>query len=90
MELGLRIGDVARSVSLALEGPTFRVAILPGELLRVPRGRRQLRVVSGTAWLSSDRGDELLGRGEVAELRGAQHDALISDIGGEGLFLEIA
>ncbi|HWQ08930.1 MAG TPA: hypothetical protein VN436_07480, partial [Holophaga sp.] len=30
----------------------FRIVLLPGELLRVPKARRSLRILSGHAWVS--------------------------------------
>jgi hypothetical protein len=71
------------------ESHAFRIVLLPGELLRVPRKHRALRVVSGSAWVSHDGRDQTLTAGEIMPLKRTRHDALVS-AEGQTLFLEIA
>ena len=73
----------------ATETHALRIVLLPGELLRVPKARRSIRVISGAAWISHNGQDYELNPGEVMALARTKHDALVS---GEDqtLFLEIA
>ena len=79
--------------SLASKGAaadrTFRLVLLPGEVLKVPRRHRSLRVVSGAAWVSHKGLDHALYTGDTLPLGPARHEAVVS-AEGEPLFLEIA
>ncbi|HPS68911.1 MAG TPA: DUF2917 domain-containing protein [Holophaga sp.] len=67
----------------------FRLVLLPGEVLRVPRRHSSLRVLSGAAWVSHRGLDHALYAGDTLPLEPARHEAVVS-AEGEPLFLEIA
>ena len=67
----------------------FRIVLLPGQLLRVPRAKQSLRILSGHAWVSHRGLDHTLTAGQTLPLAGARHEALVSGEG-ETLLLEIA
>jgi hypothetical protein len=73
----------------AAEDRAFRIVLLPGELLRVPKARRSVRVVSGAAWITHNGHDHELTAGDVLPLARTRQEALIS-AEGQPLFLEIA
>ncbi len=67
----------------------FRVVLLSGELISVPRKERQLRVVSGRAWVSYDGKDYDLGPGQDLALETAGDQALVQAMDGEALVFEV-
>jgi len=79
----------ALSSNTASEDRAFRIVLLPGELLRVPKARRSIRVVSGSAWITHNGYDVELTAGEVLPLLRTRQEALVS-AEGQTLFLEIA
>jgi hypothetical protein len=85
----LTFDQFALSSKSTAEDRAFRIVLLPGELLRVPKARRSLRVISGAAWVSHNGRDYELGAGEALPLDRTRHEALIS-AEGQPLFLEIA
>jgi hypothetical protein len=88
-EMTLTFDQFALSSAKAKEDHAFRIVLMPGELLRVPRKHRTLRVVSGAAWVSQDGRDFELSAGEILPLARTRHEALVS-AEGQTLFLEIA
>jgi hypothetical protein len=58
-------------------------------MLRVPRKRMTLRVLSGSAWVSQGNRDHALRGGDSLELPKARHEALVS-AEGQTLLLELA
>jgi hypothetical protein len=85
-ELTLAFQDIERNAGLSV----LRLALCRGEALRIPRSRKGLRVLSGTAWVTIDGDDILLQRGDAIELdgrlRGAR--AVVSVVDGETLLFE--
>jgi hypothetical protein len=82
--------DISRNLVVRQSGRGLRLALVRGELLRVPRTARRLRVLSGTAWVSLEREDAVLGRGESLVLpRGSRYEAVVSASGGDALFFEL-
>jgi hypothetical protein len=73
----------------AKEDHAFRIVLLPGELLRVPKKHRSIRIVAGDAWVSHNGHDHALTAGDVLPLDRTRHEALVS-AEGQTLFLEIA
>jgi len=65
------------------------LALYPGELLRIPRMRQRLHVLSGTAWVSTDGRDMVASPGGCMDLAGARYPALVSGVGGEPLLFEV-
>ena len=88
-EMTLSLDQFALSSRSAEKERTFRIVLLPGELLRVPRKHRALRVVAGEAWISLAGADHTLRAGETLPLPRTRHEALVS-AEGQALFLEIA
>lgn len=88
-EMTLSFDQFALSSKRAAADRAFRIVLLPGELLRVPKKHRSLRVVSGSAWVSHNGHDVALNAGDVLPLDRPRYDALVS-AEGETLFLEIA
>jgi hypothetical protein len=88
-EMTLTFDQFALSSKSAVEDRAFRIVLLSGELLRVPKAHRSIRVVSGAAWISHNGHDYELNPGEVLPLARTRHDALVS-AEGQTLFLEIA
>jgi hypothetical protein len=88
-EMTLTFDGFALSAKTAADEHAFRIMLLPGELLRVPKTRRSIRVVSGAAWISHNGQDHELSPGDVLPLARTSHDALVS-AEGQTLFLEIA
>jgi hypothetical protein len=71
-------------------GKTLRLALLRGELLRVPRSARHLSVLSGRAWVSFGQDDLIVCRGESLSLgQRSRSPALVSALGDEALFVEL-
>lgn len=67
----------------------FRLVLLPGEVLKVPRRHRSLRVVSGAAWVSHLGLDHTLYAGDTLRLAPASNEAVVSAEGRTTL-IEIA
>jgi hypothetical protein len=84
----LSLDQFALSSRAVASGCPLRIALLPGELLRVPRERRTLRVLGGRAWVSHHGEDYALRTGETLCLEPDPHGALVS-AEGRPLFLEI-
>jgi hypothetical protein len=81
--------NAARGVAAKESRPVLRIALLPGELLRVPRIRRHIHVLSGTAWISECRRDVLAHRGSCIHLTRSRCPALVSGTGSQPLLFEI-
>jgi hypothetical protein len=88
-EMTLSFDQFTLSSAKTQEEHAFRIVLLPGELLRVPRKHRSIRVVSGAAWISHGSNDYELTAGEILPLARTKHEALVS-ADGQALFLEIA
>jgi hypothetical protein len=72
-------------------GPTpLRVVLLAGEVLRMPRARASLRVISGTAWITRGGSDIVLSQGEAKTFGASRESAVISALGALPLLVEVA
>jgi hypothetical protein len=67
----------------------LRLVLIPGEVLRVPPTQGTLRVLSGTAWVSLDGEDILLGRDQFLDIAGRADRAVVSGLGGRPLLFEV-
>lgn len=75
---------------VAADGPlSARVELRPGQLFKVAGSGRSLRVISGTAWVSDDAVDHIVARGDRLGLKALAGPALVSDLSGTGLVLEV-
>jgi hypothetical protein len=81
--------NAARGVAARESRPVLRIALLPGELIRIPRARGHLHVLSGTAWISECARDVVAGRGSCVALTRTRHPALVSGTGNQPLLVEI-
>ncbi len=69
----------------------LRLALLKGELIRVPKPAHCVSVLSGTAWVSYGGADYLLCRGESMPIGAELRDpALLSAVGGSDLFVQLS
>jgi hypothetical protein len=76
------------SAAAAADAAPLRVVLCPGELLRLPRRDVTLTVLSGSAWITRDGRDMVLGEGERLELAGRGDRAVVSALGTAPLLLE--
>ncbi len=89
LNLGLTLEALLLATPQLPTDKAFRIVLLPGELFRIPVQNKQLRILSGTAWVSMDGTDYEVSGGENLALRGARHSALISDTKENPLVFEI-
>jgi hypothetical protein len=67
----------------------MRLALFPGEALRLPRACRGVCVWAGKAWLSQAGRDVRLGPGEALTLAPGRDPAVVSALGDWALILEL-
>jgi len=79
LNLGLTLDALLLATPQLPTDKAFRIVLLPGELFRIPVRNQELRILSGSAWVSLDGTDYEVNGGENLPLRGARHSALISD-----------
>ncbi|MGA2761870.1 MAG: hypothetical protein ABSG17_00755 [Spirochaetia bacterium] len=79
----------ARPVTANESRQVLRIALYPGELLPVPRPRRHVHVLSGTAWISAGGRDTVAPQGACVGLAYSRHPALVSGVGGQPLLFEV-
>jgi len=79
---------VDMSSVLSVSRRVFHQALSAGELQAVPRGMRNLQVLSGIAWITVDGQDVLVEKGGCVQLPRGGFPALVSGLGGEMLLFE--
>lgn len=89
LELSLCLDSLLLVTSPLPTAEALRLVLLPGELFRVPDRKRSLRVLSGTAWVSLEGKDHAVKANESLDLRGKRDRALVSDVDGQPVVLEI-
>jgi hypothetical protein len=74
----------------------LRIVLLPGETLRIPRPRSTVKVLSGTAWLTSEGKDIILCDGqcrscdEKCQSTATSNEApVISGVGSQAVLFEV-
>ncbi len=67
-----------------------RVTVLPGQVARLNPRCARVRVLTGIAYISREREDIVLRRGEDATVQRGRYNALISAVGRVPLVLEVA
>jgi hypothetical protein len=82
---------ITNGVKSQLKPATFmvRLALYKNEVYRLPRAWREVRVLTGRAWLTSGGEDILLARGESAVSSSRRDTALVSALGQVPLVLEL-
>jgi hypothetical protein len=84
MERGERNALVGR-------GPVpLRIVLLPGEVLRLPRVRALLHVLSGAAWITRAGRDTVISEGERITMPAVREPAVISSLGSHPLMVEVS
>jgi hypothetical protein len=75
----------------------LRIVLLPGEALRIPRARATVRVLSGTAWLTSEGKDIILCKGQCLtcdeqcqEAVTPNEQPVISGVGSQAVLFEVS
>ena len=83
--------DIQSCLSQAPEEDCLWISptLFVGELLRIPRESRFLRVLSGTAWISVTGTDVVVPKGDSIKLIRTRNPALVSALGIAPLLLEI-
>ncbi len=81
--------NMARMVPTTRSRPVLRIALYPGELLKIPRGSRRLHVLSGVAWISAAGRDNVASQGSFVDLARSRHPALVSGLAGQPLLVAI-
>jgi hypothetical protein len=88
-DISMILQNAARGVTATASRPVLRIALLPGELLQVPRERRQMHVLSGTAWVSECGLDTVADCGSCVNFLRSRHPALVSGMRGRPVLFEI-
>ena len=88
-DVALMFNSAARGVRATESRPVLRLALYRDELVRIPRTRQHLHVLSGTAWVSADGRDTMVGPGNCLDLAGVRYPALVSGLGAEPLLFEV-
>ena len=89
VDISMVFQTAARGIAATESRRVLRIALLPGELLRVPRSRGHLHVLSGTAWISNNARDVVADQGSCVGLTRSRSPALVSGVGGAPLLFEI-
>ncbi len=89
LELGLTLEALLLASPHLPTDKALRIVLLPGELYSIPTRQHQVRVLSGTAWVSSNGTDYQVESGESLPIEGAKHSALISDAEANPLVFEV-
>ncbi len=85
----LAFEDFEKSMRLVAPRRTFRLALAPGEVLRMDRARRHVRVLSGTAWITCSGRDVIVETNQEVELPKRGRCALVSALEGRPVFFEV-
>ncbi|MGA2612055.1 MAG: hypothetical protein ABSG38_01205 [Spirochaetia bacterium] len=89
VDIAFVLRSVAKNVPARPSRRVLRFALYLGELLRVPRDRQHLHVLSGTAWISAAGRDIVAPLGSCVKLVRSRYPALVSGLGGQPLLFEI-
>ena len=81
--------DIASVLPARDSQRVLRFALSSGELHRIARGVRHVRVLSGNAWITEGGRDMIGTPGSCIQLAPARHSALVSGLGGQPLLFEV-
>jgi hypothetical protein len=90
LDLSILLPDNRQRAMIGAGPAPLRLVLLPGEILRMPRGRDSLRVLSGTAWIACMGTDTVLSEGERAAMPASRDAAVVSGLGGVPLMVELS
>lgn len=88
-DIALVLRNAGRSVPARQPRYVLRFALYSGELLRIPRDKRHLHVLSGTAWITAAGRDMVASPGSCSKLGRIRHPALVSALGVRPLLFEV-
>ena len=89
VDLSLFLPRDGRLPAAAAQSAPLRLVLLAGEVVRVPRGRRAIRSLAGTAWVTAGGSDIILCAGQEHALQGVPDHAVVSGVGTQPLLLEV-
>jgi len=89
IDSALVLQNMARIVPTTRSRPVLRIALYPGELLKIPRSSRRLQVLSGVAWISAAARDDVAAQGSCVDLPRSRHPALVSGLSGQPLLVAV-
>ncbi len=78
----------SREISPLLGRSGLRIALLPGEVLSLPRKVGSVEVISGNAWITHDGMDIIEEEGSCESLTGIATPAVVSAVGNEPALIE--
>jgi hypothetical protein len=87
IDMSLLFQGVARGAPAAAP---LRLVLLPGEALRIPRAHSTVRVLSGTAWLTSEGKDIILCNGQCLPVATLREPPVISGVGSAAVLFEVS
>lgn len=67
-----------------------RITVLPGSEYRLPRQTLQVKVISGTAWITASKEDIVLETSQTIRLQASQHPAIISSATRQTMIFELS
>ena len=88
-ESALILQNAARRVPASDSRRLLCFALCSGELLRAPRGKQHLQVLSGTAWISVAGRDIVVSHGSCVKLVRTRYPTLVSGLGSQPLLFEV-
>jgi hypothetical protein len=89
LDLSYLLGGAERTAIAGSRTAALRLVLLPGEVLRLPRGRACLHVISGTAWVTHAATDSIVFAGRSLTVAPEGDPALFSALGGEPVMVEV-
>ena len=77
------------NASINLEADVIRLILNRGEIVRIPGGAMDMRVLFGTAWVSQAGVDHVVGPRASRRIRARPDPAVLSGVGGRPVGVEI-
>ena len=90
LDLSLMMEGSERNAPVGKGTVPLRIVLLPGEVLRLPRVRALLRVLSGAAWITRAGEDTVVSEGERVAVPAVRDPAVISGLGARPLMVEMS
>jgi hypothetical protein len=90
LDVPVLLNGIDRQTRADSSARTLRIVLCPGEVLRLPRGRRlQIHVLSGVAWLTHAGADAVLRAGSAFPVPRALDCPVIGALGADALLFEV-
>ena len=90
MDLSLMLESGERNALIGKGQVPLRIVLLPGEVLRLPRVRALLHVLSGAAWITRAGRDTVVSEGQKLAVPAVRDPAVISSLGARPLMVEMS